>query len=244
MLDAERRPAGFDARRDARSRTYCYRVLASPVRHPFEVGRALWWPHALDREALDRCAAALVGQHDFTAFTPTQTDHVRFERDVIARRVARAPAVGAVPGRAAGALDRGRLLHAPHGPGPGRHDARGRGRQAQPGRVRGAASRRSTRAAPARRLLRTASTWRRSATERSASVCRAGLGVVAAAQLDLAEARRAARQVDRRAGGEQHRLALGVGHRGAGDRESCGPRGRPRPGRSARSRRGAPGAGS
>jgi tRNA pseudouridine38-40 synthase len=28
-------------------------------------------------------AAALVGTHDFTAFTPTQTDHVRFERDVM-----------------------------------------------------------------------------------------------------------------------------------------------------------------
>ena len=32
--------------------------------------------------SLDGCAAALVGTHDFTAFTPTQTEHVRFERDV------------------------------------------------------------------------------------------------------------------------------------------------------------------
>ena len=30
-----------------------------------------------------RCAAAIVGEHDFTAFTPTQTEHVRFERRVI-----------------------------------------------------------------------------------------------------------------------------------------------------------------
>jgi tRNA pseudouridine38-40 synthase len=74
----------FDARRDARSRVYCYWVVASPVRNPFHEGRALWWPHAADREALDRCAAALVGTHDFTAFTPTQTEHVRFEREVIA----------------------------------------------------------------------------------------------------------------------------------------------------------------
>ena len=36
----------------------------------------------LDREALDACAAALLGTHDFTAFTPSETDHVRFERDV------------------------------------------------------------------------------------------------------------------------------------------------------------------
>ena len=30
------------------------------------------------------CAEALPGRHDFTAFTPTQTDHVRFERDIFA----------------------------------------------------------------------------------------------------------------------------------------------------------------
>ncbi len=82
VVGAERARDGFDARRDARSRTYCYRVLASPVRHPFELGRALWWPHPVDPEALDGCAAAVTGTHDFTAFTPTDTEHVRFERDV------------------------------------------------------------------------------------------------------------------------------------------------------------------
>jgi tRNA pseudouridine38-40 synthase len=79
-------PDGFDARRDARSRTYCYRVLARRERSPFERGRALWWPHRIDAEALRACAAALRGTHDFTAFTPTQTDHVRFERDVLDAR--------------------------------------------------------------------------------------------------------------------------------------------------------------
>ena len=75
---------GFDARRDATSRTYRYRLLARRPPSPFERGRALWWPHRVDRAGLDACAAALVGTHDFTAFTPTQTDHVRFERDVLA----------------------------------------------------------------------------------------------------------------------------------------------------------------
>jgi tRNA pseudouridine38-40 synthase len=77
-------PAGFDARGDATSRSYCYRLLARSASSPFERGRALWWPHRVDREALDACAAALLGGHDFTAFTPTQTDHVRFERDILA----------------------------------------------------------------------------------------------------------------------------------------------------------------
>jgi tRNA pseudouridine38-40 synthase len=79
-------PEGFDARRDARSRTYCYRVLHRPERSAFERGRALWWPRALDRQALRACAALLPGTHDFTAFTPTQTAHVRFERDVLGAR--------------------------------------------------------------------------------------------------------------------------------------------------------------
>jgi tRNA pseudouridine38-40 synthase len=83
VIEAEPAPEGFDARRDARSRTYCYWVLASPVRHPLELRRALWWPQPLDRKALERCAALLVGSHDFTAFTPTDTEHVRFERRVL-----------------------------------------------------------------------------------------------------------------------------------------------------------------
>jgi tRNA pseudouridine38-40 synthase len=79
-------PDGFDARRDARSRTYCYRLLTRGARSPFERRRALWWPRPIDVEALRACAAALVGTHDFTAFTPTQTEHVRFERDVMDAR--------------------------------------------------------------------------------------------------------------------------------------------------------------
>jgi len=75
---------GFNARHDARARSYRYRLLARSAPSPFERGMALWWPHRVDREALDGCASALVGNHDFTAFTPTQTDHVRFDRDVLA----------------------------------------------------------------------------------------------------------------------------------------------------------------
>jgi len=75
---------GFDARRDATSRAYCYRVLARSARSAFEEGRALWFSRPLDVDALSACAAALVGTHDFTAFTPTDTYHERFSRDVFA----------------------------------------------------------------------------------------------------------------------------------------------------------------
>ena len=83
VLSAEEAPAGFNARHDARSRTYCYRILARRAPSPFEAGRALWWPHPIDFAALEGCAAALAGTHDFTAFTPTETYHQRFERDVL-----------------------------------------------------------------------------------------------------------------------------------------------------------------
>ena len=79
-------PDGFDARRDATSRAYCYRVLTRRERSVFWAGRALHWPHPLSVQALEECAAALAGVHDFTAFTPTETEHVRFSRDVLAAR--------------------------------------------------------------------------------------------------------------------------------------------------------------
>lgn len=83
VLRAEPAPPGFSARHDALSRTYVYRLLARRAPSPFERGRALWWPHALDRDALRACAAALVGRHDFTAFTPSGTHHTYFERLVL-----------------------------------------------------------------------------------------------------------------------------------------------------------------
>jgi tRNA pseudouridine38-40 synthase len=73
----------FDARRDATSRTYRYRLLTRPFPNPFEQRRSLWWPHRIDRQSLDSCAQALPGTHDFTAFTPTQTDHVHFQRTIL-----------------------------------------------------------------------------------------------------------------------------------------------------------------
>jgi tRNA pseudouridine38-40 synthase len=83
VLASEAAADAFDARRDALSRTYRYRVLTRSAPSPFERGRALWWPRPIDLAALAECAAALHGTHDFTAFTPSDSDHVRFEREVL-----------------------------------------------------------------------------------------------------------------------------------------------------------------
>jgi tRNA pseudouridine38-40 synthase len=82
VLSAEEMPAGFSARFDAVSRSYAYRIVARRAPSPFAQGRALWWPHRIDPDALDACGAALLGSHDFTAFTPTDTLHRHFVRDV------------------------------------------------------------------------------------------------------------------------------------------------------------------
>ncbi len=83
VLSAVQAPPGFSARHDAQARTYAYRIHARRYGpSPFLHGRALWWRHRCDLDALQACAAALPGTHDFTAFTPSQTYHQRFERTI------------------------------------------------------------------------------------------------------------------------------------------------------------------
>jgi len=82
VVAVEPAPDGFHARFDARARAYRYRVWRRRERSPFEENRALWWPRALDLEALNENAAALLGEHDFRAFTPTETQHEVFVRVV------------------------------------------------------------------------------------------------------------------------------------------------------------------
>jgi len=86
VLRAEDVSAEFHARFSARSRSYRYRVRSARARSPLDSRRALWWPRPLDREALTVAAALLPGEHDFRAFTPTETHHEVFRRNVKAAR--------------------------------------------------------------------------------------------------------------------------------------------------------------
>lgn len=79
-------PPGFDARADATSRAYEYRILRRPIHSPLRARRVLHHPRPLDRDRLDAAAAILLGQHDFTACTPTRTEHVFFHRTVVESR--------------------------------------------------------------------------------------------------------------------------------------------------------------
>jgi tRNA pseudouridine38-40 synthase len=82
VLSAVEAPEGFHARHSARSHSYRYRLFTRATPSPFEQRRSWWLPRALGEEALDAAAATLVGEHDFRAFTPTQTQHEVFVRVV------------------------------------------------------------------------------------------------------------------------------------------------------------------
>jgi tRNA pseudouridine38-40 synthase len=86
VLACEAAPAGFCARRDATSRAYRYRLHARSARSPSQRRSALHWPYGLDLWSLMQCARAVIGIHDFTAFTPTDTVHTHFRREVLSAR--------------------------------------------------------------------------------------------------------------------------------------------------------------
>jgi tRNA pseudouridine38-40 synthase len=65
---AEAAPAGFDARRSARSRHYRYLVLEAAVADPLLAPYCWHVGVGLDLHAMAAAADALVGEHDFRAF--------------------------------------------------------------------------------------------------------------------------------------------------------------------------------
>ncbi|MDQ4127153.1 MAG: tRNA pseudouridine(38-40) synthase TruA [Actinomycetota bacterium] len=79
-------PGGFDARRDARSRSYEYRVVNDEIRSPLRRHGACYVARPLDFGLLEETARLVEGTRDFRAFTPSRTYHVRFERVVTLSR--------------------------------------------------------------------------------------------------------------------------------------------------------------
>ena len=82
VTGAEEASPGFNARHSARARSYRYRIWRRAARSPFEARRSWWVAKALDEDALARSAALLRGEHDFRAFTPTDSQHEVFVRRV------------------------------------------------------------------------------------------------------------------------------------------------------------------
>ena len=83
VLSTEEAVPDFHARHAARARSYRYRIWRRREPSPFERRRAWWYPRPLDEERLATAAGLLVGEHDFRAFTPTETQHDVFVRNVL-----------------------------------------------------------------------------------------------------------------------------------------------------------------
>jgi tRNA pseudouridine38-40 synthase len=84
VVAAEVAPPGFHARHSALGRSYRYRIHRRRTPSPFERRRSWWLPRPLDEKRLAQSAALLGGEHDFRAFTPTETQHDVFVRSVSA----------------------------------------------------------------------------------------------------------------------------------------------------------------
>lgn len=86
VVGAEYAGSDFNARYDARARSYRYRVWRRREPSPFEARRSLWHPRTLDLGRLRAAAELLVGRHDFRAFTPAETQHDGFVRTIRSAR--------------------------------------------------------------------------------------------------------------------------------------------------------------
>ena len=81
-VESEAAPEGFSARLSATGRSYRYRVWRRAAHSPLERRLSFWFPRPVDQDALAASAALLPGEHDFRAFTPTETQHDSFTRVV------------------------------------------------------------------------------------------------------------------------------------------------------------------
>ena len=82
VVAAEEVAPDFHARNSARSRSYRYRIWRRRTPSPFELGRSWWLPRPFDEEKLADAVDVILGEHDFRAFTPTETQHRVFVRTV------------------------------------------------------------------------------------------------------------------------------------------------------------------
>lgn len=88
VTDAQIVADDFDARFDALSKTYCYRVYVSPVRKPTLDVNCLQVYKPLDVAAMQKAASLLVGTHDFAAFQNTGSNLKGTVRTINSFRVA------------------------------------------------------------------------------------------------------------------------------------------------------------
>ena len=84
VLEATDAPPEFHARKSARTKTYEYRILNRGNRSPLARNYAWWIASPLDLAPMAGAAAALPGEHDFTAFRASGSENKNPVRRVLA----------------------------------------------------------------------------------------------------------------------------------------------------------------
>lgn len=84
IVAAEEAPAFFNARSDARSKTYRYRIFNGETINPFARRYAWHVSYALDLGLMNTAAHELIGRHDFTAFQAAGSGGTRTIRTITA----------------------------------------------------------------------------------------------------------------------------------------------------------------
>src|SRR5947208_16825418 len=82
VLEANEARDGFHARHSARAKTYRYRIYRDSICPPF-LARYVWhYPYRLEEAKMERAAALVVGEHDFTSFAAVDPERGREEAAV------------------------------------------------------------------------------------------------------------------------------------------------------------------
>lgn len=88
VLTAEIVPNEFHARYSAREKTYLYRIVNGPVMSPFWLRFAHQEARPLKLDLMQDCAKAFLGEHDWTAFSASQSDAESRVRTITSLHVA------------------------------------------------------------------------------------------------------------------------------------------------------------
>jgi len=77
VLEAEEAALDFHARHSAQGKTYRYRIYRAAICPPF-LARYVWhYPYPLDEGSMERAAARVEGEHDFTSFAAVDPERGR-----------------------------------------------------------------------------------------------------------------------------------------------------------------------
>ncbi len=89
VLDCKEVPSEFNARFDAKKKTYLYKLYVSPHLSPLRANSAVWLTKMPDISLMQKAAEHIVGEHDFSAFAATGSTVKDFVRTIYSLTVSK-----------------------------------------------------------------------------------------------------------------------------------------------------------